>query len=139
VVLVTSGPGATNTVTGIADAYSSGISLIVITGQVASTMLGADAFQETDMINITSSITKWNCQIREAEQNILLAIDKVPNYLYQEEYFGYNKVLKLGLFGVPGLGLPAAIGAKYAMSDKTICLVSGELEFQATIKELEII
>lgn len=215
VVLVTSGPGATNTVTGIADAYSSGIPLIVITGQVASTMLGTDAFQEADMINITSSITKWNCQIRKADQiadavykaikiatsdrpgpvllditkdaqtgkaeycpatkpidcncisaiipselvnfpqkklydeiiqilknsakDILLAVDKIPNDFYIEGYFEGSKVIKSKLLGVSGFGLPAAIGARYAMPDKTVCLVAGELEFQATIKELGII
>lgn len=214
VVLVTSGPGATNTVTGIADAYSSDIPLLVITGQVASNLLGTDAFQEADMVSITAPITKWNCQIHKANQisetvskalriavsgrpgpvllditkdaqtdtaeyapaltpvdcytaitntvksysqpskklysevvkalqksdkEIVLAIDKVPNDFYTEEYFGSNKVLKSESFGVSGFGLPAAIGAKYATADKTICLVAGELEFQATIKELGVV
>ena len=215
VVLVTSGPGATNTVTGIADAYCSGIPLLVITGQVSSNMLGTDAFQEADMISITAPVTKWNCQIRKADQiadtvikalkiavsdrpgpvllditkdaqtnkaeytpsltpidcscivaanttasdckpknvlyeeiiktlhesgkKIVLAVDKVPNDFYSDEYFCSNKVLKSGIFGVSGFGLPAAIGASHATKDKTICLVAGGLEFQATIKELGVI
>ncbi|WP_187117240.1 thiamine pyrophosphate-binding protein [Parabacteroides bouchesdurhonensis] len=215
IVLVTSGPGATNTITGIADAYSSGIPLIIITGQVSSNLLGTDAFQESDMVSITAPITKWNCQIRkvdeisdtidrafniatsdcpgpvllditkdaqtnfaqyisksalisnnysfannqqplyaqsqnplyekvlhaltESKKEIVLVIDKQPNDFYSEEYFCRNKVLKSDILGVAGFGLPAAIGATFAVSRKTICLVAGVLEFQATIKELGII
>lgn len=58
IVLVTSGPGATNTVTGIANAMAREIPLIVTTGQVSSSLLGPNAFQEVDIIDITSSITK---------------------------------------------------------------------------------
>lgn len=212
IVLVTSGPGATNTITGIADAYSSGIPLIIITGQVSSNLLGTDAFQESDIVSITAPITKWNCQIRkvdeisdtidrafkiatsdclgpvllditkdaqtnftqyiskstfisnnysfannqqslyvqsqnplyekvlhalkESEKEIILVIDKQPNDFYSEEYFCQNKVLKSDILGVAGFGLPTAIGATFAVSQKTICLVAGVLEFQATIKEL---
>ncbi|MCW1735140.1 biosynthetic-type acetolactate synthase large subunit [Anaerorudis cellulosivorans] len=67
VVLVTSGPGATNTITGITDAMMDSIPLVVITGQVASSLLGTDAFQEADVIGITQPITKWAYQIRRAE------------------------------------------------------------------------
>ena len=67
VVIVTSGPGATNVITGIADAMTDSTPVVVITGQVASSALGTDAFQEADVIGITSAITKWNYQIRRAE------------------------------------------------------------------------
>jgi len=67
VVLVTSGPGATNAITGVADAMIDSTSIVVITGQVASTLLGSDAFQEADVVGITQPITKWAYQIRSAE------------------------------------------------------------------------
>ena len=67
VALVTSGPGATNTVTGIADAMLDSTPLVVITGQVPSPLLGTDAFQEVDVIGITLPITKWAYQVRHAE------------------------------------------------------------------------
>lgn len=215
IVLVTSGPGATNTITGIADAYSSGVPLIIITGQVSSALLGTDAFQEADMVSVTASITKWNCQIRKAHQiadavtkafkiatsgcpgpvllditkdaqtnktlytpqtvlvtnscsftkstqalhtrhqkplykevlhalkksgkEIVLVIDKLPNDFYPEEYFCSDSVLKSDIVGVAGFGLPAAIGATFAISGKTICLVAEVVQFQATIKELGVI
>lgn len=67
VALVTSGPGATNTITGIADAMIDSTPLVVITGQVASSLLGSDAFQEADVVGITQPVTKWAYQIRKAE------------------------------------------------------------------------
>ncbi len=67
VALVTSGPGVTNTLTGIADAMMDSTPLVVITGQVASSLLGTDAFQEIDVIGITQPITKWAYQIRKPE------------------------------------------------------------------------
>lgn len=66
VVFATSGPGATNLVTGLADAMVDSTPLICITGQVASHLLGTDAFQETDVINVTLPVTKWNVQVTEA-------------------------------------------------------------------------
>ncbi len=67
VALVTSGPGATNTITGIADAMMDSTPLVVISGQVNSTLLGSDAFQEADVVGITQPISKWAYQIRRAE------------------------------------------------------------------------
>ncbi len=67
IVLVTSGPGATNTITGIADAYMDSIPLVVFTGQVTSSLIGNDAFQEADTTGITRSITKWSALIKNAE------------------------------------------------------------------------
>lgn len=66
--LVTSGPAATNAVTGIADAQIDSTPLVVISGQVGSLLLGTDAFQETDVIGITQPITKWNYQITKPEE-----------------------------------------------------------------------
>nr|WP_022823115.1 biosynthetic-type acetolactate synthase large subunit [Hymenobacter norwichensis] len=68
VVFATSGPGATNLVTGLADALIDSTPLVCITGQVFAHLLGTDAFQETDIINITTPITKWNFQVTNAEE-----------------------------------------------------------------------
>ncbi|VOQ94665.1 acetolactate synthase large subunit [Streptococcus pneumoniae] len=65
VAVVTSGPGATNTITGIADAMSDSVPLLVFTGQVARAGIGKDAFQEADIVGITMPITKYNYQVRE--------------------------------------------------------------------------
>lgn len=75
VVLVTSGPGATNTVTGIANAYVDGYPLVVITGQVEASLIGKDAFQEVNIIDITKSCTKANFQVTDVNnlQSILTA------------------------------------------------------------------
>ena len=67
VVLITSGPAATNAITGIADAMIDSTPIVVITGQVTASLLGTDAFQETDVVGITQPITKWAYQIRSAE------------------------------------------------------------------------
>jgi acetolactate synthase-1/2/3 large subunit len=68
VVFATSGPGATNLVTGLADAMIDSTPLVCITGQVFAHLLGTDAFQETDVINITTPVTKWNCQVTDASE-----------------------------------------------------------------------
>lgn len=68
VVFATSGPGATNLVTGLADAMIDSTPLVCITGQVFAHLLGTDAFQETDVINITTPVTKWNYQVTDASE-----------------------------------------------------------------------
>ena len=68
VVFATSGPGATNLITGIADAQIDSTPMVCITGQVASHLLGSDAFQETDIVGISTPITKWNYQITKADE-----------------------------------------------------------------------
>lgn len=68
VVFATSGPGATNLVTGLADAMIDSTPLVAITGQVFAHLLGTDAFQETDVINITTPVTKWNYQVTDATE-----------------------------------------------------------------------
>ncbi|MCU5746146.1 biosynthetic-type acetolactate synthase large subunit [Staphylococcus sp. SQ8-PEA] len=78
VVVVTSGPGATNTITGIADAYSDSIPLVVFTGQVASPVIGKDAFQEADLLSMTTPITKHNYQIKN--------VDDIPRVIHEAFY-----------------------------------------------------
>lgn len=78
VIFVTSGPGATNLVTGIADALMDSVPVICITGQVATHLIGTEAFQETDIINITKPITKWNYQIRDSRE--------IP-YVFEKAYY----------------------------------------------------
>lgn len=68
VAFATSGPGATNLVTGLADAMIDSNPIVCITGQVFASLLGTDAFQETDVINITSPVTKWNYQVTDATE-----------------------------------------------------------------------
>jgi len=79
VCLATSGPGATNLITGIADAQIDSTPLVCITGQVASHLLGTDAFQESDIIGITTPITKWNYQITHASE--------IPEIMAKAFYF----------------------------------------------------
>jgi acetolactate synthase-1/2/3 large subunit len=68
VVFATSGPGATNLVTGLADAMIDSTALVCVTGQVFAHLLGTDAFQEVDVVNITTPVTKWNYQITDANE-----------------------------------------------------------------------
>lgn len=68
VCIATSGPGATNLITGIADAQIDSTPIVCITGQVASHLLGTDAFQETDVVGISMPVTKWNIQVTSAEE-----------------------------------------------------------------------
>ena len=68
VCIATSGPGATNLITGLADAKMDSTAVVCITGQVPSKFLGADAFQETDIISVSTPVTKWNYQITRPEE-----------------------------------------------------------------------
>jgi acetolactate synthase-1/2/3 large subunit len=68
VVFVTSGPGATNVITGLADAMLDSTPVVVISGQVSSPLLGSDAFQETDVVGISLPVTKWSYQVRTAAE-----------------------------------------------------------------------
>ncbi len=67
VCFATSGPGATNLITGIANAYLDSVPVIFITAQVVSSLIGTDAFQETDILGVSMPVTKWNCQIKKSE------------------------------------------------------------------------
>ncbi len=108
VVFATSGPGATNLVTGLADAMIDSTPVVCITGQVFAHLLGTDAFQETDVINITTPVTKWNYQVTDANEipSVLakafyiaasgrpgpVLIDITKNAQFQQiAYHGYQK------------------------------------------------
>jgi len=67
VCFATSGPGATNLITGIANAYLDSVPVVFITAQVVSSLIGTDAFQETDILGVSMPVTKWNCQIKKTE------------------------------------------------------------------------
>jgi acetolactate synthase-1/2/3 large subunit len=82
VCLATSGPGATNLVTGLADAMLDSVPMVAITGQVAKAFLGTDAFQETDIIGITMPVTKWNYQITSAAE--------IPEIISKAFYIAQN-------------------------------------------------
>ena len=111
VILITSGPGATNTVTGIANAYMDSIPLVVFTGQVASKLIGNDAFQEVDTLGITRPITKHNFIVRDV-RNLAktikeafyiaktgrpgpVVVDLPKDILTDEAYFEYPKTVSI--------------------------------------------
>src|SRR3989442_1394765 len=79
VAIATSGPGATNLVTGIADAKMDSVPLVCITGQVRSALIGTDAFQETDVFGVTLSLTKWSRLVR--------SIDEIPEVIAEGFYW----------------------------------------------------
>ena len=107
VAIATSGPGATNLVTGIADAQIDSTPMVCITGQVGKHLLGSDAFQETDIIGISTPVTKWNYQITESSENPAIIakafyiaksgrpgpvlIDITKNAQFDEIEFSYKK------------------------------------------------
>lgn len=122
VVFATSGPGATNLVTGIADAQIDSTPLICITGQVGSHLLGSDAFQETDIIGISTPVTKWNYQITKASEipevfakAFYIAksgrpgpvlIDITKDAQFGELDFSYNKCVKVRSYkAIPTLNI----------------------------------
>src|SRR5512135_1099325 len=67
VCFATSGPGATNLITGIANAFLDSVPMVFITAKVISSLIGTDAFQETDILGVSMPVTKWNCQVKKAE------------------------------------------------------------------------
>jgi acetolactate synthase-1/2/3 large subunit len=102
VCFATSGPGATNLITGLADAQIDSIPLVCITGQVASPLLGTDAFQESDVVGITMPVTKWNFQVTSAEE--------IPEAI--------AKAFHIALTGRPGpVLLDISKDAQFAMFD----------------------
>lgn len=122
VVFATSGPGATNIVTGIADAQIDSTPLVCITGQVASHLLGSDAFQETDIVGISTPVTKWNYQITKASEipEILakafyiaksgrpgpVLVDITKDAQFEEIDFSYKKCEKIRSYkAVPKLNI----------------------------------
>jgi len=124
VVLVTSGPGATNVVTPLADALSDGIPLVVFTGQVATSAIGSDAFQEADVLGITRPCTKWNVMVRN--------IEELPQRI--------NEAFKIATSGRPGpvlVDLPKDVTAGILRSMKNVKPIVPDLQVSHTIKTLE--
>jgi acetolactate synthase-1/2/3 large subunit len=117
VCIATSGPGATNLVTGIMDAFMDSVPIIAFGGQVSSNLIGNDAFQETDMMGITLPITKHNFQLRDANEAASLV----------------NKAFKIALSGRPGpvyIDLPKDAQSNEATKPKTDDSIAG---FQPTL------
>src|SRR5229473_1597755 len=110
VVLVTSGPGATNVVTPMQDALSDGVPLIVFCGQVATSAIGSDAFQEADMVGISRSCTKWNVMVKD--------ITELPRRI--------NEAFKIATSGRPG---PVLVDLP---KDVTAGILRTPLPFKAT-------
>ncbi|KAF5323833.1 hypothetical protein D9611_008219 [Ephemerocybe angulata] len=110
VVLVTSGPGATNVITPMQDALSDGIPLIVFTGQVATSSIGSDAFQEADVVGISRSCTKWNVMVKD--------IAELPRRI--------NEAFKIATSGRPG---PVLVDLP---KDVTAAVLKHALPFKAT-------
>ena len=124
-VLVTSGPGATNTVTGIADAMLDSVPIVVFTGQVSVPLIGGDAFQEVDTMGVTRSVTKHSFQVRSAADlapTIKAAyhiartgrpgpvvVDLPKDILVEEAPFEYPDSVHLRGYSVPTAGLPEKI------------------------------
>lgn len=128
VAIATSGPGATNLITGLADAIIDSTPMVCITGQVASHLLGTDAFQETDIVGISTPVTKWNAQITDARDipEVLakafyiaqsgrpgpVLIDITKDAQFQEFDFKYKKCTSIRSYvPVPELNLDAVAQA----------------------------
>ncbi|NBB84598.1 MAG: biosynthetic-type acetolactate synthase large subunit, partial [Bacteroidetes bacterium] len=124
-VLVTSGPGGTNTVTGIADASMDSVPIVVFTGQVPTALIGNDAFQETDIIGVTRSITKHSFQVRHVEDLAAtikaayhiartgrpgpVVVDLPKDVLMQETTFHYPREVSIRGYDVPREGPPQKV------------------------------
>ena len=161
VAIATSGPGATNLVTGIADAQIDSTPLVCITGQVGKHLLGSDAFQETDIIGISTPVTKWNYQITEAHEipEIIakafyiarsgrpgpVLIDITKNAQFDEMDFSYTKCTKIRSYNPkPVLNLDkvaeaaALINAAkkpYIIFGQGVILSEAEAELKALIEK----
>lgn len=126
VALVTSGPGATNLVTAITDAMMDSVPMVCITGQVAASLLGTDAFQEADIIGITTPITKWNYQITKASE--------VPEV--------FAKAFHIAKTGRPGpVVIDITKNAQFEMMDffypKTVSLPGYKTEYKPDIEKIK--
>src|SRR3982074_1327090 len=116
VAMATSGPGATNLVTGIADAKMDSVPLVCITGQVRSPLIGTDAFQETDVFGVTLSLTKWSRLVR--------TIEEIPAVIAAGFHWARS-----GRPGPGRIGLPGPVGIDIA-SD----LMKAKTEFSGPVK-----
>ncbi|MEO1478620.1 MAG: biosynthetic-type acetolactate synthase large subunit [Bacteroidota bacterium] len=134
-VLVTSGPGATNCVTGIADAFMDSVPMVVFTGQVPIPLIGGDAFQETDIMGVTRSITKHSFQVRcaadlaptiKAAYEIAgtgrpgpVVVDLPKDILIEEAPFVYPRAVSMRGYSVPGAGPQAKVERAARMISKS--------------------
>ena len=152
VAMATSGPGATNLITGIADAQIDSTPIVCITGQVASHLLGSDAFQETDIVGISTPVTKWNHQITKAAEipeviakafyiaksgrpgPVLVDITKAAQF--EEFDFKYEKCTKVRSYNpVPKTDIEAVSEAAKiinGLKDGNATITSGDLEDLST-------
>ena len=161
VAMATSGPGATNLITGIADAQIDSTPMVCITGQVPSHLLGSDAFQETDIVGISTPVTKWNCQVTRAEDipEVIakafyiaksgrpgpVLIDITKDAQFEEFDFSYKKCDKIRSYNpepkCDDQSLQAAAelinGAKkpFVVWGQGVILGEAEKEFQAFIEK----
>ena len=161
VAIATSGPGATNLVTGIADAQIDSTPLVCITGQVGKHLLGSDAFQETDIIGISTPVTKWNYQITEAHEipEIIakafyiarsgrpgpVLIDITKNAQFDEFEFSYKKCTGIRSYNPkPALNLEKVVEAAelinnakkpYIIFGQGIILSEAEAELKAFVEK----
>lgn len=143
-VLVTSGPGATNTVTGIADAYLDSVPIVVFTGQVPTHLIGNDSFQETDTTGVTRSITKHNFLVRDVNELAStiknayhiartgrpgpVVVDIPKDVQMNEAPFVYPEEPNLQGYTVPGKGAPTQIDRAAKMieeAEKPLLYVGG--------------
>ncbi|SDG90955.1 acetolactate synthase, large subunit [Dyadobacter soli] len=162
VVFATSGPGATNILTGVADALMDSTPLVCITGQVYAHLLGTDAFQETDVVNISASISKWNYLITDASEiPVILAkafyiartgrpgpvlIDITKNAQLQKfKYAGYKQVTDIRSYKPRPVVKPEALEAAAALINNAsrpmilwgqgVILGNAEEEFRAFVEK----
>lgn len=143
-VLVTSGPGATNTVTGIADAYLDSVPIVVFTGQVPTHLIGNDSFQETDTTGVTRSITKHNFLVQDVAELAStikeayhiartgrpgpVVVDIPKDVQMDEAPFSYPETASLDGYSVPGKGAPQQVDRAARMieeADKPLFYVGG--------------
>lgn len=143
-VLVTSGPGATNTVTGIADAYLDSVPIVVFTGQVPTHLIGNDSFQETDTTGVTRSITKHNFLVQDVTELAStikeayhiartgrpgpVVVDIPKDVQMDEAPFSYPETASLEGYSVPGKGAPQQVDRAARMieeADKPLFYVGG--------------
>ncbi len=153
VVIVTSGPGATNIVTGVADAYLDGCPLIVITGQVSAELLHQDAFQEVDIIDITKSCTKANFQVKRAEdlENILVeayitamsgkrgsvVVDITKNVFSETAEFNPEISVALDKPSIPETDIDLALNAIFSAKRPLIITGGGLIQAEGAAEILE--
>ena len=151
VAIVTSGPGATNIVTGVANAYLDGYPLVVITGQVSAELLHKDAFQEVDIIDITKSCTKANFQVKEAKdlQKILIdafsiamsgkkgpvVVDITKNVFSEKADYDYLLEQNIIEFNVSDIEINKAIDAVLS-AQKPLIVAGGGVILSDASKEL---